>query len=223
MIAKFIRARADEEKVRVLAFVEDAAASGGYFIACAADEIIADRFSIIGSVGVIHSSFGLEDAIGKLGVKRRIHTAGSSKSQNDPFVPEKPEDVAKLHAMLDHMHGEFKAFVKERRAGKLRASDEVLFNGDYWPGTKAVELGLADGIGDVRTTVRERFGKGTRMLLIPRRTVFGVPMSDAGSSVWDAVRDRVGASAVAEVLRAISDGGAFEARESFRGPPSQRS
>jgi len=205
LIATRLRALADERKVPVLAFVEDAAASGGYLAACAADEIYADPFSVVGSVGVIHSSFGLDRFIEKHGVSRRVHTAGTAKAQLDPFRPEDPRDVEKLHRTLDDMHAAFKAFVKQRRGDKLRAADDVLFNGDYWTGARAKELGLVDGVGDARSVLRAKFGRDVRILPLPLRGPFGLmPAEGVLASVADAVRDR-----------AVSSGGAFEARESF--------
>lgn len=145
LIAARIRRLADEKKVPVYAFVEDVAASGGYWLACAADEIYLDEGSIAGSIGVISAGFGFDGIISNYGVERRVHTAGKSKSLLDPFKPEKPEDVARLKGWLDQMHEVFIDYVKGRRGVKL-AEEPDLFTGDVWIGRKAVELGLADGI-----------------------------------------------------------------------------
>jgi serine protease SohB len=166
LIMRRIRALAEEKKLPVYAFVEDVAASGGYMIACAADEIIADPASIIGSIGVVSASFGFDKLIAKIGVERRVHTAGRSKTMLDPFRPEKPEDVERLAALQRDIHDMFIALVRERRAGKLKADDDTLFTGEFWLAQRAIELGLADGIGDVRGTMRQRFGEKTRFKIV---------------------------------------------------------
>ena len=157
MIANRIRALAAEMEVPVYAFCEDVAASGGYWLACAADEIYADENSIIGSIGVIAGGFGFPKTIAKLGIERRVHTSGTSKSTNDPFMPEKAADVAKLQAMLSDMHETFKSLVRNRRGGKLKESKE-LFSGAYWTGRKALSMGLIDGLGHMHTVLRAKFG-----------------------------------------------------------------
>ena len=144
LISKHIRDLAREKGKRVLVFVEDAAASGGYFIAVAGDEVIADPSSIVGSIGVIFASFGFVGAMEKLGVERRVHTAGRSKSTLDPFLPEKPEDVERIKAMEADVHQVFIDWVKERRAGKLTLSDDELFTGEFWSAVRGVGLGLVD-------------------------------------------------------------------------------
>ncbi|GAH87614.1 unnamed protein product, partial [marine sediment metagenome] len=153
-----IRQLAAEKKLPVLAFVEDVAASGGYMIACAADEILVDPSSILGSIGVVGGSFGFEQLIKKIGVERRLYTAGEHKATLDPFLPENPEDVARLKAIQREIHAVFIALVKDSRGSRLSGADDYLFTGEYWAGGRAVELGLADAIGDLRTTLRTRFG-----------------------------------------------------------------
>ena len=163
LIARRIRARAEERGVPVLAFAEDVAASGGYWLACAADEIFADENSIVGSIGVIAAGFGFVDLIARHGVERRVHTAGARKGMLDPFRPENPEEVERLRAVQRDMHESFVSHVRERRGRRLRAEDDVLFSGEFWSGRKAIELGLIDGLGDLRGVLRDRFGAGVRI------------------------------------------------------------
>src|ERR1700756_3791115 len=154
-----IKQLAAEKKLPVLVFVEDVAASGGYMIACAADEIFCDPSSILGSIGVVGGSFGLQDLIRKIGVERRLYTAGEHKAMLDPFLPENPDDVARLKAIQREIHAIFIALVKDSRRGRLKGADDVLFTGEYWAGETAVSLGLADAIGDLRSTLRARYGE----------------------------------------------------------------
>ncbi|MBR1133594.1 S49 family peptidase [Bradyrhizobium iriomotense] len=154
-----IKQLAAEKKLPVLVFVEDVAASGGYMIACAGDEIFCDPSSILGSIGVVGGSFGFQDAIKRLGVERRLYTAGTHKAMLDPFLPENPDDVAKLKAIQREIHQIFIALVKESRGARLNGSDDTLFTGEYWAGESSVALGLADGIGDLRSTLRARYGE----------------------------------------------------------------
>lgn len=158
LIFKRIRQLADEKKKRVYVFCEDVAASGGYFLAIAGDEIYADPSSIVGSIGVISSGFGFVEAIDKLGIERRVYTAGLNKSTLDPFLPEKPEDVERIKKIQGDIHEVFIGLVKERRLGKLKAPDSDLFSGAFWAGQQARDLGLIDGIGDVRSKMRELHG-----------------------------------------------------------------
>jgi signal peptide peptidase SppA len=158
LIAANIRALSAQHKIPVLAFCEDVAASGGYWLACAADEIYADENSIVGSIGVISGGFGFPKALTKLGVERRVYTAGLSKSTNDPFKPESKEEVAKLKAMLSEIHDSFKTYVRTRRLGKLKAKEPELFNGAFWTGKKAQSLGLVDGIGHMNEILKAKFG-----------------------------------------------------------------
>ena len=157
LIAGRIRRLADEKGIKVYAFVEDVAASGGYYIACAADEIWVDRHSIVGSIGVISASFGLDQFIAKHGVDRRVYTAGKSKSMLDPFRPEKPEDVARLKELQEHIHAEFIDHVKTRRGARLDLEQD-LFNGEIWVGNTALPNGLADGVGHLVPKMKEIFG-----------------------------------------------------------------
>jgi len=142
----------------VLVFVEDVAASGGYMIACAGDEIFCDPSSILGSIGVVGGGFGFQDLIKRIGVERRLHTAGEHKAMLDPFLPEDPDDVRRLKALQREIHAIFIALVKGSRGARLKGSADVLFTGEYWAGEKSVSLGLADKIGDIRSTLRERYG-----------------------------------------------------------------
>ncbi len=154
-----IRQLAEEKKLPVLVFVEDVAASGGYMIACAGDEIFCDPSSILGSIGVVGGSFGLQELIKKIGVERRLYTAGEHKAMLDPFLPENPDDVARLKAIQRDIHEIFIALVKASRGARLKGADGELFTGEYWAGEKSVALGLADGIGDLRSTLRARYGE----------------------------------------------------------------
>ncbi len=163
LIAKRIRARAEERGVPVLAFAEDVAASGGYWLACAGDEIFADENSIVGSIGVIAAGFGFVDLIARHGIERRVHTAGARKGMLDPFRPENPEEVERLRAVQRDMHETFVSHVRERRGRRLRGDDDILFSGEFWSGRRAIELGLVDGLGDLRGVLRDRFGAGVRI------------------------------------------------------------
>jgi signal peptide peptidase SppA len=153
-----IRQLAAEKKLPVLVFVEDVAASGGYMIACAGDEIFCDPSSILGSIGVVGGTFGFQDLIKKIGVERRLYTAGAHKAMLDPFLPENPDDVARVKALQREIHALFIALVKESRGGRLKGADDVLFSGEYWAGESSVSFGLADAIGDLRSTLRARYG-----------------------------------------------------------------
>src|SRR5689334_10022086 len=153
-----IKQLAAEKKLPVLVFVEDVAASGGYMIACAGDEIICDPSSILGSIGVVGGSFGFQDAIRRLGIERRLYTAGAHKAMLDPFLPENPDDVAKLKAIQREIHQIFISLVKDSRGARLKGADDTLFTGEYWAGESSVALGLADSIGDLRSTLRARYG-----------------------------------------------------------------
>jgi len=156
LVADRIRRLADDRSVPVLAFCEDVAASGGYWLACAADEIYAHATSIIGSIGVISQGFGLEGLLQRIGVQRRLYTAGESKSRLDPFLPEKPEDVAWLRSLQDQLHAMFAEWVRERRGARL-ATGADLFTGEVWTGAAALELGLIDGLGTARGVLAQRF------------------------------------------------------------------
>jgi len=169
LIAQRIRLLADEKKLPVIAFVEDVAASGGYWLACAADEIIVDPASIVGSIGVISSGFGFKDLIAKLGVERRVHTSGDNKSMLDAFRDEKPEDVERLRRLQAEIHDGFKDWVRERRGGKLNGDDALLFSGEFWTGRRGLELGLVDGLGELRTTLQARYGAKVHLPMIAAR------------------------------------------------------
>lgn len=166
LIGQRIRDLAEEKKVPVFAFAEDVAASGGYWLAAAADEIFVNDSSIIGSIGVIAGGFGLAELARRFGLRRRIYKAGERKSLLDPFLPEKPEEVARLQAILDEVHERFRDWVRARRGERLKAPEDELFSGEFWTGARAVELGLADGIGELRSTLRQRFGEHVRLKLI---------------------------------------------------------
>lgn len=174
LIFRRIRQLATEKKLPVIAFVEDVGASGGYMLACAADEIVCDQFSIVGSIGVVGGSFGFPKLMEKLGVERRLYTAGERKVMLDPFQPEKPEDVKRIKTIQKDIHMHFIALVNERRAAKLKSNEKTLFSGEFWTARAAIELGLADGIGDLRSTLRQRYGEKVRTPLISEgRGFFG--------------------------------------------------
>ena len=165
-----IRQLAAEKKLPVLVFVEDVAASGGYMIACAGDEIFCDPSSILGSIGVVGGAFGFQDLIKKIGVERRLYTAGAHKAMLDPFLPENPDDVARVKALQREIHAIFIALVKQSRGSRLKGADDVLFTGEYWAGETSVSLGLADAIGDLRSTLRARYGDKVLMPVIAPAT-----------------------------------------------------
>lgn len=173
LIYKRIRDLAEEKKKTVLIFVEDVAASGGYMIALAGDEIIADPSSIVGSIGVVSASFGFTELLRKVGVERRVYTAGKNKVVLDPFLPEKEEDVERLKTLQLEVHDTFIELVKQRRGTRLK-DDPDLFTGQFWTGKRGFDLGLVDGLGDMRSVLRNRFGDKTRMQLIaPPRGLLG--------------------------------------------------
>ena len=161
-----IRLLADEKKLPVYVFCEDVAASGGYWIACAGDEIFAAETSIIGSIGVIAATFGFEEAIKKLGIERRLFTAGSKKSLLDPFLPVEEDDLKRLTALQKEIHDAFKRHVRGRREGRLKADERKLFTGEFWTGARAVEFGLTDGLGDLKSVLRQKFGDKVRLPVV---------------------------------------------------------
>jgi serine protease SohB len=180
-----------EKKLPVIAFVEDVAASGGYMIACAADEIIADASSIVGSIGVVGASFGFVDAIKKLGVERRIYTAGEHKVMLDPFKPEDPEDVARLKALQAEIHSNFIELVKGSRGARLTGPEKTLFSGEYWLAGTALSYGLIDRLGDLRTVMKERFGEDVLLpIILPARGLFSrfVPGMKVSAAFGDGER-----------------------------------
>jgi serine protease SohB len=166
LIFRRIRQLAEEKKLPVIAFVEDVGASGGYMLSCAADEIICDPFSIVGSIGVVGGSFGFPKLMEKLGVERRLYTAGERKVMLDPFLPEKPEDVKRIKAIQKEIHEQFIALVKERRGTRLKGAEKTLFSGEFWTAQVAIDFGLADRLGDLRSTLRQRYGDKVRMPVI---------------------------------------------------------
>ena len=159
LIYQFVRAQAKKNKKKVIVFAEDVAASGGYLIACAGDEIYANSSSIIGSIGVIYSSFGFTELIKKIGVERRVHTAGKNKSTLDPFLDEKLEDIERLKTIQLELHKDFIKVVEESRGSKLNKSQIELFSGEFWSGSKAKELGLIDSLGNANEVLKEKFGE----------------------------------------------------------------
>ncbi len=165
-----IRQLAAEKKLPVLVFVEDVAASGGYMIACAGDEIFCDPSSILGSIGVVGGTFGFSELIKKIGVERRLYTAGEHKASLDPFLPEDPDDVARLKSLQKEIHAIFIALVKQGRTGRLKGDESKLFSGEYWAGETSVAMGLADGIGDLRSVLKARFGDKVSMPVIAQPT-----------------------------------------------------
>lgn len=192
LIGARIRQLADEKQLPVIAVAEDAAASGGYWIACAADEIVADPASIIGSIGVISAGFGFADAIGRIGVERRIRTAGEEKSLLDPFRPETEAERARLDEMLAALHAEFTGWVKARRGDRLKAPEAELFTGRFWTGRQALGLGLVDGLGSAEGVIRERFGTRAKILRLgQRRPPFLARLLGGGASaLLDAAEER---------------------------------
>ena len=198
LISKRIRDLADENGKQVIVFVEDAAASGGYFIAVAGDEIIADPSSIVGSIGVIFSGFGFEQAIEKLGIERRVYTAGKNKSTLDPFLPAKQADIERLKTHELDIHQVFISHVKERRGSRLKADDDTLFTGEWWTGVRSLDLGLIDALGDFHQVLRERFGKDVRVRMIAaKRPMFGLPRLGFAAMT--------GATLAGDVLTTIED------------------
>ncbi|HKH34362.1 MAG TPA: S49 family peptidase [Beijerinckiaceae bacterium] len=166
LIFSRVRALADEKKVPVFAFIEDAGASGGYMLACAGDEIFADPSSVVGSIGVVSAGFGLDKLIERFGIERRLHAMGSQKGMLDPFRPERPEDVERLRTIQMRIHEKFIALVETRRGERLKGARDVLFSGAVWAGAEAVELGLIDGLGDLRGVMRERFGEKVQLKIV---------------------------------------------------------
>ena len=203
LIYQRIRDLAAEKNKKVLVFVEDVAASGGYMIAVAGDEIIADPSSIVGSIGVVSASFGFPDLMQKIGVERRVYTAGRNKALLDPFQPEKPEDVERLKTLQLEIHETFIDLVKDRRGDRLSDNPD-LFTGLFWTGKKGLSLGLVDAIGDMRGTLKARFGDKTQMKLITQpRGLFGRRLGLFGSSAGISVAEMAGAAV----------GGLFDAAE----------
>lgn len=208
LIQQRIRDLATECDVPVMAFVEDVAASGGYWLACSADEIFVNENSVIGSIGVVSAGFGFSDAIKKLGIERRVHAQGDKKSLLDPFKPERPEDLARLKHLQRQIHANFKELVRSRRGQRLNLEEEELFSGDFWLGGRAVEIGLADGIGDLRGVLRERYGEKVRIRTVARRSGwlrrrFGLSAACMGADIVGSTSDQAVAGFFDGVLSAI--------------------
>lgn len=192
LIFSRIRALAEEHEVPVITFAEDVAASGGYWIACAGDEIYADPNSIIGSIGVISAGFGFPEMLKKIGVERRLYASGERKGMLDSFSPEKETEVKRLKDIQRNIHDRFKSLVRDRRNGKLKGTDRKLFSGEFWTGTQALNLGLVDGLGDVRTVMRARFGDKVQLRLIgrrPRRFGFTLRSGATSGGAFDGLSD----------------------------------
>ena len=192
LIGQRVRDLARKADVPVLAFCEDVAASGGYWLAASADEIYANGASIIGSIGVVSAGFGFDRAIERLGIDRRVYTAGERKAILDPFRPEAEEDVERLKSLQAEIHQQFIAHVVERRGGKLKGAHEDLFSGAFWSGETAVGLGLVDGLGDCRSVVTRRFGEEVDLMTIqPKKKLFsgigGLSGSMAGAAAASVV------------------------------------
>jgi signal peptide peptidase SppA len=170
LIATRLRRRAEEKRVRLIAVIGEVGASGGYWLACAADEIVANAMSVVGSIGVIGGGFGVPAALARLGVERRLYTAGANKARLDPFSPERPEDAAFVRALLDDLHTQFKNWVRTRRAGRLRADEAALFDGGWMLGARAAEVGLIDRLGDLDGVLHAVGGAKARAHVIrPRK------------------------------------------------------
>jgi serine protease SohB len=202
LIYRRIRQLATESGRPVIAFAEDVAASGGYMIACAADEIVCDPSSLVGSIGVVGGSFGFSKLIDKLGIERRLYTAGDHKAMLDPFLPEKPEDVDRLKSVQREIHEGFIDLVKRSRGARLKGPEKTVFSGEYWTGSKAIELGLADAIGDLRSTLRARFGDDVLTPLIsPARGWLGRVQPGVGAVGIDGLLG--GAGFAEEIISAL--------------------
>jgi signal peptide peptidase SppA len=197
LIHSRIRELAEEKNLPVIVFCEDVAASGGYWLACAGDEIYADESSVVGSIGVISAGFGFVDAIAKLGVERRVHAAGDSKSMLDPFKPERPEDVAHLKSLQADVHQAFKDLVRKRRGRKLNGAESELFSGAFWSGRQAMARGLVDGLGHMHQVLKQRFGEKVVVRNVSphqgwglKRLGFGAQVPDFAASALDALETR---------------------------------
>lgn len=171
-ISKRIRALSLEKNIPVISFVEDVAASGGYWLACTSDEIFASESSIIGSIGVVSSGFGFVDSLKKLGVERRVYTQGANKNILDPYLPEKEKDIAIIQGLMKDAYETFTDFVQERRGDKLKNEDGRLFSGEFWAGRTALKLGLIDAIGDVHSVMRERYGNKVKLVKVEKEKGF---------------------------------------------------
>eukprot|EP01134_Creolimax_fragrantissima_P005219 CFRG5219T1 len=205
LICRRITTLSKEKDVPVVSFCEDVAASGGYWLACSAEHVYANPASIIGSIGVLSASFGLEDAISKVGIKRRLYTAGTCKSMLDPFQPEKKDDVEKIKHVQRIIHKHFITHVKTSRGDRLKGTDDALFNGMFWTGQEALELGLIDGIGDIHSIMKEKLGKDVCFVNIGKKRHWlaslgrgedCVNMNVGGSDVGENIGERLGVAMV---------------------------
>jgi signal peptide peptidase SppA len=181
LIGRRIRQLAAQSNVPVIAFCEDVAASGGYWLAAAADEIFANPASVIGSIGVVSAGFGFDKVLDRIGVERRVYTAGDAKMTLDPFQPEREDEVNRLKSLQTEIHGQFITHIESRRGSRLKGDRKDLFSGAFWTGQAALDLGLVDGMGDCRQVITERFGEDARFVMIePKRKLFS--LSSAGVS-----------------------------------------
>jgi signal peptide peptidase SppA len=196
LIAQRIRLLATEKNLPVIAFVEDVAASGGYWLACAADEIVADPASIVGSIGVISAGFGFQDFLARFGVERRVHTSGERKAMLDPFRPENPDDIERLKRLQGEIHDGFKDWVRQRRAGKLKGDEATLFSGEFWTGKRGLDMGLIDSLGELRAVLQARYGAKVHLPVIaPRRRLLqrfglGGRIEEIGPATMAALEER---------------------------------
>jgi signal peptide peptidase SppA len=202
LVAERIRELAGRRKVTVLAFCEDVAASGGYWLACAADEIYAHASSLVGSIGVVSAGFGLTGLLDRIGVERRVYTAGTNKMRLDPFRPEKPEDVEWLTSLQGQLHELFVSWVRKRRGDKLTSDSDDLFSGEVWTGAKAVELGLVDGVGNLREVISERYPDAEIAIAEPKRPLLARLGLAGAASIGLSPADRVLAAVEAIEARA---------------------
>ncbi len=208
MIAGRIRRLAKEREVPVYAFCEDVAASGGYWLATAADEIYADDTSIVGSIGVVSASFGFTGLIDKIGVERRMHTAGERKSLGDPFAPEREEDVERIKRLQRVIHKKFKDQVRNARGDRLTGDEDDLFSGEVWTGAEAVEIGLVDGVGHLKPVLREAFGEEPKFWVAPMKRSLWQRLGDSGQAgrhTMDAAETRLGAQFAAGLIDAAEE------------------
>ncbi|HEV8557416.1 MAG TPA: S49 family peptidase [Actinophytocola sp.] len=202
LVAERIRELAGRKKVKVLAFCEDVAASGGYWLACAGDEIYAHPSSLVGSIGVVSAGFGLTGLLERIGVERRVYTAGTNKVRLDPFKPEKAEDVEWLTTLQSQLHEQFADWVRKRRGDKLNADHPDLFTGEVWTGSKAVELGLADGVGNLREVINERYPDAEISVAEPKRPLLARLGLAGAAGMGMSTADRVLAAMEAVETRA---------------------
>ncbi len=203
LLYKRIRLLAKTHKLPVYVFAEDAAASGGYLLALAGDEIYAEGSSIIGSIGVISAGFGFVELMRKLGIERRVYTSGDKKMTLDPFQPENPDDVARLKALQTDVHQQFIALVKKRRGEKIAAAGESLFTGEFWSGHKALELGLIDGIADLRSKMEEKFGPQVKLKLVEDKRGLFRKMPLFGAHLQPPLPSTEGISLTEDLLSAL--------------------